>query len=345
MKKTARPAVASSPKVFSGQTLFLGAAVLAFLAVGWLMLFHDGHGNNNMAEAASRFKLEDIPFDGKQAYDYLKQLCAIGPRPSASEGMEAQQKLLEKHFTKLGAKVEYQRFQGRNPEDGTPVPMANMIVQWHPESKQRILLCAHYDTLPFPFLDRSNPRGKFVGANDNAGGVAILMQLAEEIPKNEYNFGIDFVLFDGEEFVFSRDDHTSFFVGSKHFARQYRDNPPGYKYRWGVLLDMVSAKDAQLFQERNSVVWKDTLPLVKEIWGVAAKLGVKEFKARPRYDVDDDHIPLHEIGGISCIDIIDFDYPPWHTEADTPDKCSALSMAKVGWVLSEWLKGAKEKKK
>jgi glutaminyl-peptide cyclotransferase len=264
--------------------------------------------------------------------------------------MEAQQELLEKHFTKLGAKVEYQRFKGRNPEDGTAVPMANMIVQWHPESQKRILLCAHYDTLPIPWMDPENPRGKFVGANDNAGGVAILMQLAEEIPKNKYNFGIDFVLFDGEEFVFSRDDHTSFFAGSKHFARQYRDNPPSYKYRWGVLLDMVSARDTHLYKEWNSILWKDTQPLVSEIWGVASRLEVKEFvqRARPRGDpkgqVEDDHIMLHDVGRIPCIDIIDMDYAPWHTESDMPDKCSALSMAKVGWVISEWLKGAKEKK-
>ena len=343
MKKTAPPPAASAPKRISGQTIFLGAAFFAFLVVGWLMFFHDGSGNNNHAEAAtSRFKLEDIPFNGKQAYEYLKQLCAIGPRPSGSKGMETQQELLEKHFKKLGAKVEYQRFQAKHPENGTPVPMANMLVQWHPEAQKRILLCAHYDTLPLPREDPVNPRGTFVGANDNAGGVAILMQLAEEIPKNKYAFGIDFVLFDGEEFVFSREDR--FFLGSEHFARQYKDKPPSYRYRWGVLLDMLSDKDLQIFEERNSMFWKDTQPLVREIWSVAARLEVKEFIPRRKHEVEDDHIALHDIAQIPCIDVIDFDYPPWHTEGDTPDKCSPLSMAKVGWVLSEWLKGAKEGK-
>jgi glutaminyl-peptide cyclotransferase len=338
MKKNA-PQTAASRKRFSGQTLFLGASILAFLAVGWLMLFHDGRGNNNAAEAASRFKLEDIPFDGKRAYEYLKQLCAIGPRPSGSKGMEKQQELLQKHFEKLGAKVEYQRFQGRHPETGAAVPMANLIVRWHPESKKRILLCAHYDTLPLPLMDARNPQGTFVGANDNAGGVAILMQLAEEIPKNKYEYGIDFVLFDAEEFIFSTEQRH--FLGSEHFARQYRDNPPAHRYRWGVLLDMVSGKDLKLYQERNSMFWKDTQPLVREIWKVAARLEVKEFIPRQKDAIEDDHIPLHDIGKISCIDIIDFNYPPWHTEGDTPDKCSPLSMAKVGWVVSEWLKGAK----
>jgi hypothetical protein len=255
--------------------------------------------------------------------------------------MDKQQDLLEKHFKKCGGQVEYQRFQASHPKDGTPVAMANMVVHWHPESKKRILLCAHYDTLPLPMMDPVNPEGTFVGANDNAGGVAILMQLAEEIPKNKYNFGIDFVLFDGEEFVYSRQDR--FFLGSTHFARQYKSNPPGYSYRWGVLLDMVSGKDLQIFQERNSMIWKDTQPLVREIWNVAARLEVKEFIPRQKHEVEDDHIPLHDLGKIPCIDVIDFDYRHWHTEGDTPANCSPLSMAKVGWVISEWLKGAKEK--
>ena len=120
---------APAPKKFSGQTLFLWGAILAFLAVAWLMLFHDGGGNNHAEAAGSRFKLEDIPFNGKQAYEYLKQLCEIGPRPSGSKGMESQQEMLEEHFKKFGGQVEYQRFQAPHPEDGTPVPMANMIVQ------------------------------------------------------------------------------------------------------------------------------------------------------------------------------------------------------------------------
>jgi hypothetical protein len=339
MNNNASRSADSTPRHFSGQTVFLGASIAAFLVVGWLMLFHDGRGNNNSLEAASRFKLEDIPFDGQKAYGYLKKICDLGPRPSGSKGMEAQQELLEKHFTDLGGKVEYQRFTARHPENGTIVEMANMIVQWHPEAKKRILLCAHYDTLPLPLEDAKNPQGTFVGANDNAGGVALLMQLAEEIPKAKYEYGIDFVFFDGEEFIFAPKQRH--FLGSEFFARQYKSNPPAYRYRWGVLLDMISDKDLAVYEERNSMFWKDTQPLVREIWGTAARLEVKEFIPRQKHEVEDDHVLLHELGDIPCIDVIDFDYPAWHTEGDTPDKCSPLSMAKVGWVIGEWLKSTK----
>ena len=292
----------------------------------------------------SRFRLQDIPFDGGKAYEYLKKLCAIGPRPSGSPGMAAQQKLLTEHFSSFGGKVELQRFHARHPQDGSSVPMANLIVRWHPESKQRVLLCAHYDTLPYPMRDPQDPRGKFVGANDNASGVAILMVLAQEMPKLETHYGVDFVLFDGEEFIFREND--PYFLGSEYFAGQYVQEPPAYRYRWGVLLDMVGTSRLEICQERNGMFWDDTRPLVEEIWRTARRLGVREFIAKKKYEVQDDHLALHNIGHIPTCDVIDFGYhddrvrfphPPWHTQADTPEQCSALSLAKVGWVIREWL--------
>jgi len=213
--------------------------------------------------------------------------------------------------------------------------MANLIVHWHPKSKQRILLCAHYDTLPYPMKDPQNPRGVFVGANDNASGVALLMELGHVIPKLDCNYGIDFVLFDAEEYIFQ--DTDRFFLGSEYFARKYIAEPPPYRYRWGVLLDMVGDRDLRIYQEGHSLWWRDTRPLVVEIWSVARRLGVREFVPRRKYTIRDDHLPLHDIGGIPCIDVIDYEYPQWHTQADVPEQCSALSLAKVGWVIQEWL--------
>lgn len=335
----ARPPVSTAEKRSSGRLFLFAAIFLACAVLGGLVFFGDRGSDDDSANAVSALRLEDIPFNGARAYKYLKQLCAIGPRPSGSPGMEAQQKLLAEHFKKLGGEVEFQRFQVRHPSDNSLVPMANMIVHWRPDSDNRIVLCAHYDTLPFPLRDKRNPRGVFVGANDNAGGVALLMELAHDIPKFDAKYGIDFLFLDGEEFLFSQDGR--FFLGSEYFAREYVKNPPKYRYRWGVLLDMIGDKDLQIYQERNSLGWKDTRPLVEAIWGVAARLGVREFISRPKHDVQDDHIMLHNIGGIACIDVIDFDYPSWHTQDDMPERCSALSLAKVGWVISEWLKNVK----
>lgn len=291
---------------------------------------------------ASNLRLEDIPFNGQRAYDYLKQLTAIGPRPSGSAGMRAQQKLLAEHFAKLGGGVEWQQFPARHPLDGSTVPMANLIVRWHPERQERILLCTHYDTLPFPLMDRQNPRGVFVGANDGGSGVAVLMELAHDMAKLPVRYGVDFVLFDGEEFIFQPDGR--YFLGAEYFARQYakvRKEKSPVHYRWGVLLDMVGDADLQLPQEGTSIGWRDVQPLVADIWATAARLGVKEFGTKRGHTMQDDHLPLHNVGGIPTCDIIDFDYPAWHTQGDTADKCSPLSLAKVGWVLREWLPNAK----
>lgn len=334
-----RPKPKHTARSSSLQTVFLVAAAgLAVLLVGGVTIWaqwHSGRGGGQ-SRHVSDLTTDDIPFNGARAYEYLKQLCAIGPRPSGSPGMARQQELLEEHFQKLGGEVGFQRFQYRHPVDGSAVPIGNLIVHWRPDRKERILLCAHYDTLPYPMLDPVNPKGRFVGANDGASGTALLMEMAHIIPELETRYGIDFVLFDAEEFIFREKDR--FFVGSEYFARQYADQPPPYRYRWGVLVDMIGDADLQIYQERYSMSWPKTRQLVEQIWATARRLGVREFIPRPKHAVRDDHIPLNLIAGIPTCNIIDFDYPPWHTEGDTPDKCSPLSLAKVGWVLGEWLK-------
>jgi glutaminyl-peptide cyclotransferase len=279
------------------------------------------------------------PLDAQRAFGYLQQICAIGPRPSGSEGMKQQIRLLRKHFADCGGRVTFQQFVANNPLGGPKVQMANMTVEWNPEKQERILLCAHFDTRPLPDRDPDpveRRQGKFIGASDGASGVAVLMELAHLMPSLDIRYGVDFVFFDGEELVY--DDNGRYFLGSERFARDYVRQPPTYKYRWGVLLDMVGDADLQIYQEGNSVTWRDTLPLVAQIWGTAQRLGVKEFIAQPKHVVQDDHLPLRQIAKIPTCDIIDMDYPAWHTTQDVPGNCSGESLAKVGWVVYEWLK-------
>jgi hypothetical protein len=307
--------------------------VLALIVAEMVTLSQDFVSSANAG--VSGLRLSEIPFNGSRAYEYLKQICELGPRPSNSKGMAAQQKFLSEFFTKLGGKVRLQRFEESHPQTGLPVPMANLIVEWHPDQTERILLCAHYDTLPFPMRDRKNPRGVFVGANDGASGVAVLMELAHEMQSLDARYGVDFALFDGEEYIF--DANQPYFLGAKFFSEDYAKHPPAHRYRCAVLLDMVGDADLQIYQERNSMWWDDSRPIVNEIWATARRLGVREFIAKKKYEVSDDHLPLHNTAKIPACDIIDFDYPAWHTQADAPERCSALSLAKVGWVLREWL--------
>lgn len=299
-----------------------------------------GNDDDGISRREAR-ELDRIPFDGREAYRILKQLCDIGPRVSGSEGMRKQQELLQGRFEALGGRVSYQEWTIKHPENGRDVQLRNMIVEWHPDRRNRVLVCCHYDTRPFPDQDPVDPYGRFVGANDGASGAALMCVLGSHM-KEIKTFGVDFVLFDAEELVFDR-RRDPMFVGSTYFAEQYVSNPPSHDYKFGLLLDMIGDRNLDLYFEVNSL--KYAPEVTRSIWQKARELGVRDFVARKGHEVRDDHLPLNEIARIPTCDLIDFDYSApgrnfsyWHTTQDTPDKCSALSLAKVGWVVAEWLK-------
>lgn len=346
-RKITRKVVPTSTSTRIRSTTVVVCVVPVALAVVGMMIWAGRTPTGDREdEARSRLTLDEIPFDGRRAFRYLEQICALGRRPSGSEGMAAQQDLLEKHFQALGATVHRQSLEYAHPQTGEPVPMTNLTVEWAPERADRVLLACHYDTLPYPLEDPHDPFGEFIGANDGGSGVALLMALGHEIPNllttHQTLLGVDFVFLDGEEFLFVRRGGR-YFVGSEFFARKYAAGELPYQadYHWAVLLDMIGDADLRIPQEANGLSWPDTRPLVEEIYGIARRLDVKEFVPRRGREIQDDHIMLRNVGKIPTVDLIDFDYPPWHTTGDTLERCSALSLAKVGWVVREWLKTAK----
>lgn len=280
-------------------------------------------------------------FNGEQAFSYLETICGLGPRISGTKEMQQLQSLLEKHFSDLGGTVRYQEFDAAHPQTGKPVRMRNMVVQWNPEASRRILLCSHYDTRPFPDREptpalRMKP---FLGANDGGSGVAVLMELAHHMEAagpllKSRQLGVDFIFFDGEELVYAQGD--KYFWGSEFFAREYRDHPPqGWRYVNGVLLDMVGGASATFYMEVNSL--RLAPDVTRDFWAVAKQAGVKDFVARRKHEVLDDHLALNQIAGIPTCDVIDFDYPHWHRRNDLPAACSAQTLGKVGRVLLAWV--------
>lgn len=318
------------------------AAVGAFLIAVSLGMFDRG------VIAPQRPSRGPIPeqYDALRAMTYLRDLCELGPRPSGSAAMERQQRYLDSFFQERGAKVTRQVFETRNPNDGSPVEMTNLIASWNTGQEKRYIFCAHYDTRPFPDRDRTNPKGVFVGANDGASGVAGLMELANQFEDLPSDIGVDLVAFDGEEFVWE-DGRDNYFLGSTYFANQYKNQRAadlnGPRYQAGVLFDMIGDKELKIYYEQNSL--KYAKPVARDFWKEAQRLGVKAFVMRPRHNIRDDHLPLNQIAGIPTIDVIDFDYPRpgigapsyWHTEQDTPDNCSGESIAAVVWVAHQWL--------
>jgi hypothetical protein len=284
--------------------------------------------------------VKPVTIDAKRAMGYLEAICKIGPRISGTAGMKKQQELVEKHFKDLGVKVAYQRFTARQHSTRRPVAMANMVMSYHPDRTRRVILCSHYDTRPIADQEDSERdwTKPFVSANDGGSGVALLMELANHMKGLETGVGVDFVLFDGEEYIFDpREDE--YFFGSKHFAREYAKVRGKMTYTGAILLDMIAGKGAKFPVEKNSHFHASKL--VAEVWKIAAGLKCDAFQnAFSRVSVEDDHIPLNKVG-IPAIDIIDFDYPHWHRLTDVPKNCAAEPMEQVAKVLSVWLQQQK----
>jgi glutaminyl-peptide cyclotransferase len=328
--------------------LIILAALLVILAaaaaIGWLIMGISSSANAEQKPPREEFAADrapaaaaPVPFDAKRAMGYLEAVCKIGPRISGSEGMKKQQELLKKHFESHGAKVELQSFPARQVSQKKPVEMANLIAVWNPEAQRRVILCAHYDTRPIADQERDRDKwyGRFVGANDGGSGVALLMELAHHMKELKPQVGVDFVLFDGEEYIFDP-PNDKYFFGSEHFAQQSRNAK--HRYAAAILLDMVAGKDARFPYEGNSVFLAGKL--LEQVWDIAGELKCGRFQKKVGHEVLDDHLALNR-AGIPAIDIIDFDYPHWHRLSDTPENCSGETMAEVAKVVSVWLQRVK----
>jgi hypothetical protein len=283
-------------------------------------------------------KAKPVPFNAKRAMGYLEAICAIGPRMSGTGGMKKQQELIQAHFEKLGAKVVFQTFKAKQRSQPKEIEMANIIVSWHPDRQKRVILCSHYDTRPIADRepDKRKWREKFLSANDGGSGVALLMELANHMKDLKTPVGVDFVFFDGEEWVFNQTD--KYFFGSEYFAKTWKATKDRPDYKAAILLDMIAGENLRLPAEGTS--WFRARPLVQEIWTLAGELRSSAFINKVGDRVMDDHLALQNVG-IPAIDLIDFEYPHWHRLSDVPENCSGESMEQVARVLAVWLQRMK----
>jgi glutaminyl-peptide cyclotransferase len=288
--------------------------------------------------------LTPAPIDGVRAYGYLKQICALGPRPAGSAANARQRQMVAQHFTKYGATIREQPFSGVDPQSGAKVDMVNLIGAWHPERTQRVLLGVHYDTRPFPDQedDPARRRTPYIGANDGGSGVALLMEIAHHLKDLPTAWGVDLVLFDGEDLVYA--ENGEYCLGSKEFARVYAERVEARgapRYVAAVVLDMIGDKNVAIQQEQYSLNFAPRL--VQEVWSVARRLKASAFRGGVGPAVNDDHLPLNG-ANIPAIDLIDFRPPPtWHMSSDLPERCSAASLEQVGKVVTAWLSLARSK--
>jgi glutaminyl-peptide cyclotransferase len=267
-------------------------------------------------------------FDGKQAFKYLTAQTDFGPRVPNSAAHEKCLAYLQTELQKYTDAVNLQQFTEQG-YDGVTLSLTNVIASFNLNATTRILLTAHWDSRPRADQDpdpkkRTQP---ILGANDGASGVAVLMEIARLLNASPPPVGVDIVLTDGEDYG-KEGDNARYLLGARYFAKHL---PPGFHPVFGILLDMVGDRDLEISKEPNSMHFAPDI--VDLVWSTARNLGVYQFSQNVQTAVMDDHLPLND-AGIKTIDLIDFDYPYWHTTEDTTDKCSAESLEAVGKVLT-----------
>jgi Zn-dependent M28 family amino/carboxypeptidase len=259
-----------------------------------------------------------VTFNGQRAYADVQTQVNFGPRHPETEGHAKLQQWIRAELESTGWTVEIQESEALGH------PIENVVAKRGDDAPQ-IIIGAHYDSRMFADNDpdAENHTQPVPAANDGASGVAVLLELARSLPDSTVPVWL--VFFDAEDN--GRIEDWDWILGSREFVKNNPVQPQAV-----IIVDMIGDADLNIYRERNSNV-----ELTDQIWATAKSLGYeKQFIDEYKHSMLDDHTPFLE-AGIPAVDIIDFDYPYWHTMQDTPDKVSAESLKAVGETLRVWI--------
>ena len=264
---------------------------------------------------------EPARFDSSRAYEHMRQLVAIGPRPAGSPAIASARQYIAAQIKQIGLQAVEQPFDVDTPIGR--VHMVNLLVTIPGARKDRLIVGGHYDTKLFRDV-------RFVGANDGGSSAAFLIDFARVLKDRPNAFTIEIVFFDGEE-AFNLDwvdpDNT---YGSRYYVANAKRTGTLSSIKAMILVDMIGDRQLTIKREEASTMW-----LTDAIWASARKLKQPAF-VNELLRVEDDHMHFLE-AAVPAVDIIDLDYPAWHTPADTLDQVSARSLQSVGDVLLDAL--------
>jgi len=320
--------------------LMLAALLLAFGAYLVFSIFGDKiFRKNNIRKEPPQQLVATPDFNADTAFYFVQKQVGFGPRVPNTDAHIVCGNWLDSTLRKHADKIYLQTGQVQ-AYDGTMLNFKNIIASFNPETKNRIFLCAHWDTRPFADQDpnpalRNKPND---GADDGASGVAVLLEVARALRQQPVKIGVDLILFDVEDYGNSNGGEDTYCLGSQYWSR----NPHvhGYFAKYGILLDMVGAKKSVFPMEQYSVQYAPSI--VRKVWNNGAQLGFSNrflFKSAPRGIVDD-HFYINQITGIPAMDIIylDANLPNmfgehWHTHQDNLSVIDKSALKAVGQTL------------
>jgi len=282
-------------------------------------------------------------FNEDSAYESARVQLAFGPRvPNTKAHDKCASWLAGKLKTYTPAVIVQ---QGKiKAFDGTLLNFQNIIASWKPAINNRILLCAHWDSRPWADHDPDpkNRKKPVDAANDGAAGVGVLLEVARQLSLASPSIGVDIILFDVEDYgppedlkVANSEDYWG--QGAQYWAAN--PHKADYYARYGILLDMIGARNATFLMEGISMEYAPDI--VKSVWSTANRIGYSSyFLFEQGGSITDDHIPINRIRNIPTIDMIHLDknsqtgfYPYWHTTGDTFDKIDKTTLKVVGQTL------------
>jgi hypothetical protein len=263
-------------------------------------------------------------FSGEKALVHVQRLVDLGPHPAGSDAIEKARDYIEAQLRQSGWQVTRQAFSDNTPRG--KIHFVNLIARFGGEANSTspsLLLCSHYDTKLFDTI-------RFVGANDGGSSTGMLLEMARVLGQHpSLARKVELAFFDGEE-AYENFSATDGLYGSRYFARQLQSEG-AKRFRGGILFDMVGDRSLGITLPPNSPP-----AMAHDIFAAAEALKLRKYFSYFDRDLIDDHTPLNGIG-IPTIDLIDFDYPSWHTADDTIDKISAQSLQTVGSVALYYL--------
>ena len=285
------------------------------------------------------------PFNADSAYLYIQTQADFGPRVPNTPAHKACGDFLAGKLEAFGAKV-YNQYADLVAYDNTILKARNIIGAYNPESKRRVLLCAHWDSRPYADADNDekNHKTPILGVNDGASGVGVLLEVARQLQRQAPAIGIDIIFFDAEDYGIPAFYKGSYKEDTWCLGSQYWGHVPhvdGYNARFGILLDMVGGKNSTFYQERFSK--RTAGKQVKKIWDAAHRLGFGRFFPKEQgTEVTDDHIYVYNLRQIPCVDIINYDPESskgfgdfWHTVDDNMDIIDKATLNAVGQTVLE----------
>lgn len=318
--------------------------LLPLIALASLQACRNDKPTEETGTATSEVKLLSPTFNADSAFAYTKAQVDFGPRiPSTAAHAKCAAYLVNK-FKSFGGEVIVQEAPVKT-YDGKSHTLKNIIASFNPEQKDRVLITAHWDARPFSDQDADEGMKDkpFDAANDGASGVAVILELARQIQQKQPNVGIDFILWDIEDYGKSNDEtpnESTWCLGSQYWAK----NPhvKGYKALYAINLDMVGGGNARFTQDEVSRKYAPNV--IKKVWGIANEIGYSTYFVNEiSGGIIDDHFWVNQ-AGIPCIDIIDYSssdpntggfYINWHTQLDNLNNIDKNTLNAVGQTVLE----------